>query len=254
MSQIDTSKSVAYVLTGNENLNVYKTTAFVLTGAENTLQSSKVVAYILIGDPPEIDMTIIRAWGCSLDGHDFYLLRLGETYTLVYDDATEQWSHWQSPDSSVLRAHIGMNWPGFSATTIGRGFNWNIVAGDDTTDNLWILDPSAGDDENIAVGSTSFRREVMGVVPMRGRKSLSCNQAYLTMNLGSPQVTSGAVTLFTSDDSGQNWLDHGTVTTTVADYSQEIVWHGLGLITAPGRLFKLRDEGAAVRISSLEIR
>lgn len=255
MTQIETSKSVAYVLTGETNLNVYKTVSFVLTGAENTVQSSKAVAYVLIGDAAQgLDMTIIRAWGCTLDGHDFYLLRLGTGYTLVYDDATEQWAQWKSPSQSVFRAHIGLNWAGFNSTTIGRGFNWNIIAGDDTTANLWILDPSAGDDENILTGSTAFTREVVGSVPVRGRKAIPCHQVYLTMNLGSPQITGGSITLHTSDDSGQNWTDHGTNVVSSGDYNQEIVWHGLGLITAPGRLFKLIDTGAGVRISSLEVR
>ncbi len=254
MTQVETSKSVAYILTGDVGANVYKSVGYILTGEENTAQVAKAVAYILIGEPPIPDMTIIRAWGCSLDGHDFYLLRLGTDYTMVYDDATEQWSHWHSPDSDVFRAHLGLNWYGFNTTTIGRGFSWNIIGADDTTNNLWILDPTVGDDEDTVSGSTPFERQVLGAVPIRGREVISCNQAYVTMNLGSPQVTGGAITLSTSDDSGQTWLDHGTITVTSTDYSQEIVWHGLGLITAPGRLFKLTDEGAAVRISSLDIR
>lgn len=255
MSGVDATKAVTYVLVGEfGQIFDKKNVAYVLTGKEGAVHSSKNVAYILIGPPPEIDMTIIRAWGCTLDGHDFYLLRLGDDYTLVYDDATGTWAHWHSPDLDYFRPRVGMNWPGFGSDSIARGFNWNIVAGDDTTDNLWMMDPEAGDDENALTGSTAFEREVTGAVMQRGRKTQRCNQIYLTMNLGDPQVTGANIQLETSDDGGQSWYDHGVVTVTPGDYTQEIVWHGLGLITAPGRIFKLSDAGASVRISSLEMR
>jgi hypothetical protein len=252
---VDVSKSVAYVLTSTIDVRFSKATTYVLTGTDGALHSSKVVAYILTGpERPAPDMTIIRAWGCSLDGHDFYLLRVGEDYTLVYDDATGQWAHWSSPDSNVFRPRLGLNWPGFGSVQIANGFNWNITAGDDTTGNIWMMDPEAGDDENIVSGSTSFERKVTGAVPIRGRETGSCHQVFLTMNLGNPQITAADITLETSDDGGQSWYDHGAVTITPSDYNQEIAWYGLGLIKAPGRLFRLTDEGASVRISSLEMR
>ena len=33
----------------------------------------------------------LRVWTFSLDGHDFYVLRLGDSETLVYDLYSEQW-------------------------------------------------------------------------------------------------------------------------------------------------------------------
>ncbi len=40
----------------------------------------------------------LRAWTFSLDGHDFYVLRLGDTETLVYDLTSEQWVDWRTFD------------------------------------------------------------------------------------------------------------------------------------------------------------
>jgi hypothetical protein len=44
------------------------------------------------------------------------------------------------------------------------------------------------------------------------------------------------------------------LTVTPSDYSQEFAWRSLGLIRAPGRMFELSDNGAAVRIDGLDIR
>lgn len=34
----------------------------------------------------------LRAWSFNLDGHQFYVLRLAEEKTLIYDMNTQQWS------------------------------------------------------------------------------------------------------------------------------------------------------------------
>ena len=48
----------------------------------------------------------LRAWPFDLDGHEFYVLRLGDMKTLVYDLTTEQWSWWSSPDLDYWKASI----------------------------------------------------------------------------------------------------------------------------------------------------
>lgn len=196
----------------------------------------------------------LRAWGFSLDGHDFYVLRLGELNTLVYDLTTGQWTRWSTPGENVLRAHLGLNWQGEGKTTLDQGFAWNIIGGDDTTGNLWILDPNEALDQDVDGTETPFDRKVLGAVPMRLRDSAQCAAIYVLANLGSPSLVGDGITLSTSDDNGFNWIDHGTVTVESGNVTQELGWLGLGLITSPGRLFLLEDTGAITRISSMDMR
>jgi hypothetical protein len=196
----------------------------------------------------------LRAWGFSLDGHDFYVLRLGETSSLVYDMTTGQWSRWASPGRTVLRTHLGLNWTGQAKTTLDQGYAWNVIGADDTTGDLWILDPNVNIDDNADGTQSSFSRQATGGVPARLREGIQCGAVYLTANLGSPLLTAPTVTLETSDDSGNNWINHGAVTVNTGDTTQELAWLGLGLMTAPGRLFRVTDSGAITRISSLDMR
>lgn len=236
-SEINVNQVSVYGATSGEDMPVSITEASVYALAKTAYGASK-----------------IRTWGFNLDGHNFYVVQIGTLETLVYDMTTEQWSRWTSPGMTTFRPQRGLNWQGFSRDQILGDFTWNIIVGDFQTGNVWIMDPTVGVDDHPLEGTLEFRREVMGMAPQRGRKGTSVHQAYLTLNLGDPQITSADLTLLTSDDAGQTWLDHGAVTVTPADYSQEFSWHGLGLITAPGKLFKIRDEGAAVRISSLDAR
>jgi len=49
----------------------------------------------------------LRVWTFSLDGHDFYVLRLGDTETLVYDLYSEQWVDWANLQKEFWRANNG---------------------------------------------------------------------------------------------------------------------------------------------------
>ena len=51
----------------------------------------------------------VRAWTFTIDGHDFYVLRLGNDETLVYDVYSEQWYVWGSSDTPLWRAYNGTN-------------------------------------------------------------------------------------------------------------------------------------------------
>lgn len=217
--------------------------------AIRTTQATVLVLYTVGAENRKM-----RAWGFSQDGHDFYVLRGGTSWSLVYDITTGQWSRWTTPTKNYLRAHLGLNWDGQAKTTLDRGFAWNVVGADDTTGDLWILDPTQNLDEDVGGGTYSaFTREVVGGIPQRLRKGTQCGAVYLTANLGSPELTAPTVTLTTSDDSGVNWVNQGSITVT-SDPTQELSWLGLGLITAPGRLFKITDSGALNRISSLDMR
>jgi hypothetical protein len=204
------------------------------------------------GGVPTSQSSTVRVWGFMLDGHEFYVLRLGTSETLVYDRFTKQWSQWTSRGFDYWRAHIGGNWQGMTETLAdGRT---DVVAGDDSTGVLWRLDPLAGVDDNTSTGTSEFTRMVIGGIPLDGREVSKCNAVTLSLSLGNPSLTGAQITLRTSDNQGHDWISHGSVVTTAGSYDQVVEWRALGLMKAPGRVFELSDNGAAVRISSADMR
>ncbi len=199
----------------------------------------------------------VRCWTFTLDGHDFYVLHLGDIDgTLVYDLTTGQWMEWQSPALRHWRANCGSNWIGMGGQAFIDGADSKVVAGDDNNGILWTLEPDQGYDQSTreSLPDHSFTRRVVGGVPMRLRETQKVGAVYLTADLGTPQITAASVTLRTSIDDGHNWTDHGTITVAPGDYGQEFVWRSLGLIRAPGMIFEITDNGASVRIDGLDMR
>ncbi len=197
----------------------------------------------------------LRAWTFTLDGHDFYVLRLGDSLTLVYDVYSEQWMDWSDFGQPFWRPNIGTNWTG--GDRLAPTYGSNIIAGDDTYGLLWFLDPEQPYDQHPdadnPVQERYFERITMGQVPLRGREVVPCYAVWLTTDLGAPAYTGAAVTLEISDDAGNTFTSMGDVTVTLGEFSPEIAWYSLGQITAPGRLFKITDDGAIARIDSLEM-
>jgi hypothetical protein len=212
------------------------------------------------GDGPDGDGTApgrtanpkLRTWTFTLDGHDFYVLRLGDSLTLVYDDYSEQWMDWTDFNSLTWRAHCGFNWIG--AHGLADTYGSSVVVGDDAYGFLWFLDPDQPYDEALDGGAPSyFSRVTVGQVPMVGREVLPCYATWLTTDMGNPAYVGSAVTLYTSDDAGETWDNHGSVRVTPGEASPELSWYSLGQISAPGRLFKIFDNGAIARIDALEM-
>jgi hypothetical protein len=239
---------------------VSKVTAFAVIAPPGGAIVSKVTAFAILTDTPPTtgagseNDPIVRVWGFSMDGHDFYVIRLGASETLVYDLTTGQWHHWASPDEERWRAHIGNNWVGIGATTTDRDFGSDVVAGDDRSGTLWMLDPTAGVDDNDTTGTSSFIRKVTGGISLRGRDVLPCNAVQLTLSLGEPVLSGATLTLNTSDDFGKTWVNQGTVEIDPGNYDQVIEYRSLGLMVQPGRIFEITDEGACVRISGADLR
>lgn len=196
----------------------------------------------------------LRVWGFSLDGHDYFVLRVGASETLVYDLTTSQWAHWQSPNQTVWRAHVGQNWVGMAATTVAHGFGTDIVAGDDVEGVLWILDPAQGVDDNPTTGTTPFTRKVTGGIQLSGRETAPCGALQLSLTVGAPETDADAVSLRFSNDHGHTWVSAGSRTLTGGDYSTVVEWRGMGLMRAPGRIFEISDNGATVRIGKADLR
>lgn len=226
--------------------------AMVVAESSPILRASQLGAMVVYRG--RIDNNTVRCWTFSLDGHDFYVIALGSASTLVYDLTTQQWSEWSSPDLATWRAHKGQNWVTMGETTWTNSTT-NVVAGDDNFGLLWTLDPTVGYDESPRDAEpTPFDREVTGGVPGKLRDKTRVNAVYLTGSMAKPQVLGSGITLETSDDNGTTWQDHGTVTVDANNFDQEFSWRSLGLIKSPGKLFRITDSGASVRIDSLDMR
>lgn len=196
----------------------------------------------------------LRAWGFTLDGHEFFVLKLGTGgKTLVYDLTTKQWSWWSTGDLPGWRATVGMNWD--SSGTIPGTFGSNVVVGDDSSGTLWVLNPDRGTDgSHIDDEPRTFPRVSMAQIPTRGRDTIQVFGVYLTASLGEPATPQNVVTLDYSDDQGRTYVKAEVTHTAVeGDYEQEFSWRNLGLVRAPGRLFRVTDNGAFARVDSLDI-
>lgn len=197
---------------------------------------------------------VIRTWAFSIDGHDFYLLRLGNDETLVFDLTTNTWSNWQSFQQTYLNQHVGLNWITMGAKTAAKGQEGNVVAGDSRSGVLWLADPSLGIDQNITTGwAEPFPCKVVGGVQMKGRVAVPCNAVYMLGAMGSPKNFGATMKLRTSDDGGYTWTDHGEVWMYPGQWDQEVSWRSLGQIKTPGRIFELTDSGGSIRIDSLDM-
>ena len=206
-------------------------------------------------DPGDVDDSVrLRVWGYSLDGHDIYVLRLGPGETLIYDLTTGMWAEWRSPDRDNWRAHVGQNWIGMSVDTMTLGFGTDIVCGDDSSGTLFILDPTAGRDDRTTEGSDPFDRIVTTGMAISGRNTIPCGALQLSYSGGDPSQAGASFLLETSDDFGRTWLSHGSVTVTAGDWQMPVEWRSLGLAKQPGRVFRITDNGAAVRFSGADLR
>lgn len=197
----------------------------------------------------------LRAWTFTIDGHDFYVLNLGDQGTLVYDVTTAQWMTWESAvrDIPNWRAQTGCNWN----NALDNFYGSEVVAGDDTTGMLWVVDPDQGfDGDGTDLTNTvidRYERVLTGGLPMRGRGNTKSNLVFLTASLGNP-VSGSQVLLRTSDDLGKTWTDNGYITVNPNEWDQDIAWYSLGSFGAPGRIFEVVDDGAFERIDSLDMK
>lgn len=204
--------------------------------------------------PPTSGDVFLRSWTYTIDGHDFYVLRLGKQSVLVYDTYSKQWSEFASPESAVWSLNTGTNWPGSIGAVDGSGnsFGSTVVVGDDTTGDLYFLDPEKVDDD-LPGGADSafFERVATTQVSHRGRTPISCDVVSLTGDYRGGETLS--VTLEYSDNEGASYRNAGSLNGHPFDYEKDWNWRSLGKITQPGRVFKITDNGLFARLDGLEI-
>lgn len=199
----------------------------------------------------------LRAWTFDLDGHEFYVLSLGNGKTLVYDLSTNTWSWWATSTFDYWRANIGTNWVENGQNAFLKGSN--VVVGDDSANILWMLNPKQGyDDVSDATGREEgkvapFERIATGQVLTRGRETIPCYQVYAVADVGNPGYTGATVTLSYSDNQGLDFVSAGSIESVADNYLQEFAWRSLGLVRAPGRIFRITDDGAFPKLNELSI-
>ncbi len=224
-------------------------------------QTSKIrvaQAHVLALVRGSINNPRLRAWTFDLDGHEFYVLRLGNNKTLLYDLTTQQWSWWSNGSLGTWRPNIGVNW--LQSGAVAQSYGSNVVVGDDNYGILWVLNPEQGYDDSVTATDREnnvvkpFPRVATGQITVRGRMTIPCYQVYLTADNGQPAYTGASVSLSYSDDNGKTYVDASEpITVEAGNYYQEYVWRSIGLARAPGRIFRITDDGAFAKIDELTI-
>lgn len=209
-------------------------------------------AHVLVAVKFGADDPSVRAWTFTLDGHDMYVLRLGNTETLVYDMHSEQWYQWGSGDTPLWNVYHGENW--IDGRRNGTRLGSNVLVGSDGNGTLWFLDTTSDVDDQINDGADPipFHRRITAQVPVRGYDSKSIYEIQLIGTSGelSDSALTG-ITLSYSDDRGDSFVNAGTVTPLDADYTTRVTWRSMGSFREPGRIIRIEDDGALRRIDSL---
>lgn len=212
-------------------------------------QALSTVVYQIRPDDPRV-----RCWTYSMDGHDFYILQLGENETLVYDVYSEQWMEWADRNVGIWNLSTGRNWIG--GLVKSQQYGSNVIVGDNANGAIYFLDPEYIYDDGRWNDTTNtenntFTRYATGQIYISTRDYAPCWGVSLYGSIGENTET-GTVTLRYSDDSGHTYISAGDISVPVGGYSNRLDWLSLGSMTYPGRLFRLEDTGAIARIDSLE--
>jgi hypothetical protein len=218
----------------------------------NAMEASQLFTMVVVRG--RVDSPVIKAWTFTQDGHDFYVLRLGSSMpTLVYDAYSQQWSVYGTGMGDPWRAYTGRNWQS------GRklALPWSdVVVGDDGTGALYFLSPDDDYDDDAVAGDQNlrpFRRELTGQIVVKPvYTSIPCYGVQLFGSIGSGTGTLN-VNLKVSDDRGFTYDDMGDIALDANDYNARANWLSLGSMVAPGRLFRITDDGAMKRVDAIEM-
>lgn len=181
------------------------------------------------------------AWTFKQDDHEFYGIQLGTLGTLVWDKLSIQWCQWKSPTFNHWRVADVVDWEGFN------------LGGDTESGIIWEIDPVG----RLDYDNTPIESKVTGYLTYRMRTQVPCYTAQLALATGEPPsgFSSGnvGITLRTSVDDGQSFVDHGQIAGGGVGQKIPFRWYGVGLMRAPGMLFELTDTGYSRRIDGLNI-
>ena len=171
-----------------------------------------------------------RAWTFDFDGHTFYVLDLGTYGALVYDLTTGQWTRFET------NGYDGV-WD------FRNGFHWRsgkmVVGAATDTPTIRRLTPDTFVDE----GWRPISSEVRGLLALSDKEH---RKQYALRMVGSAGLLADEIApmlkMRFSDDQGDSWSDEFSLTL-VPDTRQRIEFRSLGAFAAPGRIFRLYDDG-----------
>lgn len=196
----------------------------------------------------------VIAWTFTLDGHDYYVLRLGLEETIVFDNLTREWYLWSSVGSNLWRAYHGTNWRG--ARRWANEFGSDVVVGDDGNGAIYVLNPDEDVDDDPVSGPArprQYEREVaVQHVITNGYDYEPCYGIQMFGSVGKVSVAED-IELITSDDRGVSYVSAGVRQINAGEYMFRLDWQSLGSMRAPGRLFRVTDRGAMHRIDSIQM-
>lgn len=188
---------------------------------------------ILVAHSKGIRRTVrTRAWSYNLDGHAFYVLDLGVEGTFVFDDTTGQWSQFQTA--------------GYGVWNMVNGHEWGlyVVGGDALYPVVWALKPDGFLDEDWR----PVEHKVNGALPSRSRDGVPLDAFFVNASVGQVGEDGALLQLRWSDDNGKTWSDYQEIALEENNFSQNLAWRSLGQISAPGRIFEIRDVGGLIRL------
>lgn len=176
--------------------------------------------------------TDARAWSFSWDGHEFYVLHLGDTGTFVYDATTQFWSQWVTTSYPTWNAERGVVWRG------------RVLAADRDSGEIrevsfdTFLDDAFRDTEH----------KVSFLLSVRGRTSSSVHSLRAVI---APVDEPVDMSLQWTADQGLTYTNPISLTVPPNSGSADIAWRALGNMRTPGRVFTISDTNGPVRISDI---
>lgn len=234
----DSAAQVVYQIRAKRLRSVYAALQVVRQGSDGAMARDSYAALQVVWRTGAPDGTRQRAWTFDFDGHSFYVLDLGSSGTLVFDLLTGQWSKFETE--------------GYGGWNFKNGFHWRdgkmVVGGADGEGRLLRMTPQSFLDE----GWRPVVYEVTGLLQVQG---VDFFRQYALRMVGSSGVLADSVTpvmnMQFSDDRGETWSSEFQITLT-PNTRQRIEFRSLGAFTAPGRLFRIYDQGGIRYLATVE--
>lgn len=205
-------------------------------GTESLSNTSQIFGLLVYGTGA-VDRFVQRAWTFDLDGHSFYVLQLGKQGTFILDKTTGVWCQWETE--------------GFETWNMENGWTWDgdrIIAGDNSSPIVWEYNPNSTLDDDFR----PMRRKVTGVIPLRGRDTLTILGMHLSASLGD-SAAGAEIRMRFSDNQGKDWSMWYGISLEPNNFNQVLNFRSLGTARAPGRVFEVEDFGGPVRIDTAEL-
>lgn len=183
----------------------------------------------------------IRAWSFNTDQHTYYILRLGNRSTWVFDLVSRKWFNWSSYGEDYFKPHLGTQVGGMA------------LAASDEDGTIWKVDADALTDAGVGI-----ERRFTGYVPLKGGwaiiDSVSLHCA-VGVGLVSGQGVEPKVGMRFSTDQGKTWSDWMFEDLgEMGQYETRVIWRRLGRVDAPGIFFEwIVTDPVEVRVSDARL-